>query len=294
MTNTVGQVSQIIPLPDDTIYRSQFFGIWSSNQGYLGLGSESSSEVNDRMIQNASGEVVITKLGVSYNLVQDPVSGLRSLVKSNLSGQRSILGLKLFSDGSILAGDWAGYVYKSVDGGYTWQKASRTFAGLSYDFAEGQDANGNMVIYVATESKSVLESFDGAKTWVALPAFTGGNDYAVLVTPLGTVLTGSANTHNLGAILRYDPVNNVWVRSDTGIGKGQGITWLSTDGQNLYACGSTIWRSTDNGLTWTTFAGGLPRFSNTYLVPIIPGRIDFFNGQLYVGVTGTGAGLWVM
>jgi hypothetical protein len=293
-TNTVGQITQRLDDPfGNTFYRSQFFG-WFDGQGrYIGLGSQSRSEVNDRGLVAPNGTVITAKDGTAYKFIFDSNIGGWTPVKLPLGGANSILGFVVLKDNSLMAGDWNGVPWRSVDNGDHWLKQGKTFGGISFDFASAIDPlTLHMTIYSATETKGVMFSTDLGKTWTQLGITPGkGNDNAVCVTQTGAILTARSNS-TAGTVFRYS--SGAWARSDTGMKSTETVMSLVCDDPSgvIYAAGGLVYQSTDDGQSWQAVASGLPKGTGTYMSVISPSRIYEYQNHLYVGFTGAGWGLW--
>ncbi len=125
--------------------------------------------------------------GTSYHLPAQPMrlivgttDGVMSLVRSESSGawridQRSLRGKYISAmvslpSGHIFAGVYRGGIYRSQDGGATWQPA---MAGLTinhvYSLATAEEPSG-VILYAGTEPVSLFRSRDLGDHWEMLPA----------------------------------------------------------------------------------------------------------------------------
>ena len=138
-------------------------------------------------------------------------------------------------------------------------------------------------IYLARESKNILYSADRGVTWTQLVStrreqvYSHGNTGRKRASP-------GAKANNKYCVYRY--LNGVWVRSSSGI-TAQSVWQLVVDNGLIFAAGDNgIYRSADDGTTWTA-EPGLPPFSPTYQAEIRP-QINMMNGTMVVGVKWSG------
>lgn len=176
-----------------------------------------------------------------------------------------------------------GGVWKSTDGGAFWNAKTETLGSLSVGSLE-MDPNNSNTLYLGLGDPfdgtgiGLVKSTDGANTWSA-PIYLGassvipdiavvpGNSSIVLVATnkgLYRSTDGGATYGNIALATGSTELPYVW-----SIASGGGSNWVisleaspsatATDGQ--------IWRSADNGATWTrstsglTDAGGLARMT---------------------------------
>ena len=178
----------------------------------------------------------------------------------------------------------AAQVYKSIDGGNTWNLASFGLpSGVSYWISALAIDPDSSNLY-ATTSRGLFETRDGAATWFpTAPEAQGGSAYAIAFDPqtLGTIyeatLTGLFKTSDSGAS---------WINISSGPLANNPVTLLALAPQTsntLYAvAGRSVFRSTDSGATWNVTALALP--SNLSIQAI---AVDFQHpSTLYVSTSG--------
>ncbi len=210
-----------------------------------------------------------------YNLAIDPVDSLR-----------------------MFCGTDAGQVYESVDGGFNWQPRSTGLppstsgwrvTGLSLD---PDDRNLLHAGYSdGPAGKRLFKSSDGGNSWTQIP------------------------TPDNWSVLHILRANQAIPRLFCGLGSQQGLHWTSNNGVSwtasinqrgvqtvamhpqrpavmLTGCSGNAWllRSIDGGLTWQQcpmpFSGS--NKTGVRSITFSPSSPDV----VYIGVTGTGAGLY--
>lgn len=171
---------------------------------------------------------------------------------------------------AIFAGTWLAGVYKSADGGNTWEAARR---GLPEDisvFSMVLDPYDERTLYAGTldilglRFTGVYKSSNAGSSWTAVNrgiARSAGEIWAIGATPWkgGAILAGGVRgifrTRNRG--LRWEKATvtgyvDPWVRS------------FATDpahAQQIYAaCAEGILRSSDGGATWAPSDEGIPDY----------------------------------
>ncbi len=151
-----------------------------------------------------------------------------------------------------------GSVYKSADGGVTWQARLGPNHGLV-----AVDPSHSAIVYAG--GINVARSRDGGQTWRTVlsdPRLLGSGISALTVSPTGVVFAGSAER-----VLRSTDFGRTWTTAlndptdDTGF---HSIAVDPTDPRRIYAATAfRLWRSADGGETWTQAAPlntGFPGF----------------------------------
>lgn len=249
----------------------------------------------------------VEKCGNSYWGIQSGDNG--KLVRIDNSGATKVLhpdewkgrffdGLDFYNSTGFLMGDPVDSIftlYHTTDAGKTWEKCSgevRAYkgeAGFAGSGTNVQILNDSTYIFITGGEKSrFIKSTDNGKTWndVIVPYYPGESIGAYSVCfandSIGVIVGGdwsSPELHNNTSFYTYD----------------SGLTWMNskepTNGYRscayyfegvFYSCGSTgIDFSTDNGITWDTFAEGnyftLGSNGKKLIATTINGSIAFFD-----------------
>jgi photosystem II stability/assembly factor-like uncharacterized protein len=167
-----------------------------------------------------------------------------------------------------------GAVYRSTDGGPTWTGIT---TGIPFDGSGNAVSCGS--VFIMATSKGMYRSTDDGLSWS--PSSTGMAEPYVqdLVTIGSSIAAGTIS----GFYLSTDEGNQWLDRSPDQ--SASTVIGLAIDDQNtLYATSNTAlntyssFRSTDNGLSWSPIASGIPLFG-------YPFGFAWANGSLYSPTT---------
>lgn len=215
--------------------------------------------------------------------------------------------LAINSKGDIFAGtrddffsDIGGGVFRSTDNGDTWTQVNSGLPTYSAIFSLIIDSND---VLLAGDQAGLARSTDNGETWVPIDNGLQKFVQALAINPQGHIFAGtSRGAFNVTeGVFRSTDNGDTWTETAlTGIGnaptavKVRDLAITSTG--TVFAAtgnpfGSTVtgvFRSTDNGDSWTRLGNGLT--SKNYEVLIIKSNGDIFAGQtgLWLGSPGDG------
>jgi photosystem II stability/assembly factor-like uncharacterized protein len=187
-------------------------------------------------------------------------------------------------------------IYKSLDGGETWQASNDATSAQQDINALVVDPGSPDVVYAATIASGVLRSRDGGKSWATanqgLPTVDQNNQGQPLLDVRSLILdpenpsTLYAGLEN-GAVYKSADGGNHWVASGYGMDAQASIRALAIDPTNsnaLYASDLTTgaYRSRDAGQTWEQINEGL-RTRSVMALTIFPD-----GGTVYAATDGEG------
>jgi len=211
-----------------------------------------------------------TDNGTSWTQVNN---GLTNTVVSELA----VIGTNLF------AGTGGDAVFRSTDNGENWTPANNGFTGRRVDALA---ASGTNLFAKTSYGSGVFRSTDNGTSWTEVNGLTR-NVSAIAVS--GTNLFAGAWGRGRG-VFRSTDNGTSWTEVNNGLGRGF-IAALVVSGQYLFAVipgpnaglnsssGGAVFRSTDNGTSWTG-------------VQYLPGR---FSALAVIGTNlfaGTGGGVF--
>lgn len=188
----------------------------------------------------------------------------------------------LFSFGEFLfAGTYNNGIYVSADNGSTWKSANNGLPKFSNILSFASDG---INLYAGSYYSGLYVSSDSGASWKNLPQvnnqnqinalqFVGSNLYCATVNGI-SVTTDKGNTFK-----------SVSTGLPTGLGMGSSINCLAAKETNLFAGAffKGIYRSKDNGATWTQLTNGFPTDSNVSSI-IVSGKsvIAGTNSGVYI------------
>ena len=192
--------------------------------------------------------------------------------------------------GTILAGSRFSEIFKSVDGGLTWQP--KTFGGFQYLLETSAirfDPTNSSRILAASNPLGLLVSTDGGEDW---STFGNASDtfFTIVADPTTPATLYAGNTSGSGIFKSTDSGAH-WSTINKGLPGGSGalplVRGFAVDPShpaNLYAgtYGNGLFRSTDGGLNWSSANGAM---RSNYVAAIAVGQSStLLAGTLFSGV----------
>ena len=202
--------------------------------------------------------------------------------------------------GTILAGSRFSEIFKSVDGGLTWQY--KTLGGFQYLLETSAfqfDPTSSSRILAVTNPLGLLRSTDGGENWTSYGNVS--DPFFTLVTDPATPTTLYAGNTNGSGIFKSTDSGAHWSTINKGLPVNGGnlplVRGFAVDPAhpaNLYAgtYGNGLYRSTDGGLNWSPASGAM---RSNYVAAITVGPSStLLAGTLFSGVyrSTDNAGTW--
>jgi photosystem II stability/assembly factor-like uncharacterized protein len=177
-------------------------------------------------------------------------------------------------------------VFKSFDGGETWQEANDSQTARLNVSAIVVDPRNSDIVYAGTAEAGVLRSLDGGKSWEALNTGLRNKDVRALAIDPADPFTLYAGMWN-GGIYKSTDAGGRWQQLAAGIEPNAAIMSVAIDPgrpQVLYAGDyhSGVYRSEDGGMTW------LPINRNLTMRAVTALAISSDGGTLYATTEGEG------
>lgn len=281
----------------------------------LSTGLPPSPEARAIVFHPKDSKIVLvgTQRGVYRSLDQGD-----SFKRMNLPEGRVVWSFKFHPHNSdiVFLGTEGSEVYKSEDGGETWNYLSTISNPDAYQMAFSTrilgiaiDDNNPDNMYAALEVGGAASSADGGKTWkIANKNFAGEVD---LLDLHGVTMGGSGSRSvfisNRTGVWRSEDQGENWrnvqFENFSDIHYSRGVEVAPNDPDTLYACigenfGSEqggVLRSTDGGSTWHRFDKGVTPASTTFGVAINeqdPQQVYFCTRRGQVFGTHDGGATW--
>lgn len=182
----------------------------------------------------------------------------------------------------IYIGAASGGFWYTTNGGATWQTTTDDIGSLGITDICIHPTNNN-IIYIATgdgdagdtKSIGVLKSTNGGMTWTTTGLnWQQSNQYTIsrmLMHP------SNPNIMYVGGsfgIMKTTDGGNTWSTIFTTIGI-KDMEFKPNNPSTIYAAGTRIYRSTDDGATWTLLSNGIPTSSSRMAIGVTPANPNF-------------------
>jgi photosystem II stability/assembly factor-like uncharacterized protein len=163
------------------------------------------------------------------------------------------------NSGTLYIGTWGSGVYKSVDGGATWNAAN---SGMPpYVQSLTIDSKNSQVLYAGIGGGYLYKSINGGTSWYALsnglPAQM--SCYTIVIDPTDSNIVYAGD--NSSGIYKTTDGGASWNLSNTGLTHTDVLALAidPTNNQTIYAgTDSGLFKSINGGLTWIESDSGIP------------------------------------
>jgi PKD repeat protein len=187
----------------------------------------------------------------------------------------------------MYAGSPAGGLWKTTNGGTNWTTNTDQLAVIGCtDIAI--DPTNSQILYLATGdgdaadtySVGVLKSTDGGATWNTTGlAFAVNNGYTIsrlLINPTNPQILLAATNDG---VFRTTDGGATWPQvASTNNLNLKDMEFRPGDPTTVYACGTTFWKSTNSGSTFTQITNGVPTGVSRLAIAVTPAN----NGYVYM------------
>jgi hypothetical protein len=229
---------QMDPLTPTTLYAASYVGIFKtidagetwhltglSARTVFSIAVDPVNPLNVYAGTDGEGFFKSTDGGISWSASEDPLMRgkvIYSVAVDPTNSQIIYAGGRGKDHNGTASGDWGGGVFKSIDGGTTWQAIN---SGLpeGWVYTIVVDPTNSSTVYAGTHSMGVFKSLDGGVTWEA--------------KNVGLVAADHAFTDNLGirslAINPHDSQNLI-----VGVWGGSGVLETITGGDSWRMVGA--------------------------------------------------------
>lgn len=150
----------------------------------------------------------------------------------------------------IYVGSPTGGLWKTIDGGNTWQVLTDSFPVMDIWSVEIDPTNSN-IVYMGTSGGGILKTTDGGQTWNQTGSIFG-TIRDILIHPGNNNIVFAARS---GGVYRSTNAGGSWTRVSTV--DAEDLRFKPGNTNIVYACGDDFQRSTDGGISWTTITSGI-------------------------------------
>ncbi len=190
------------------------------------------------------------------------------------TGRIAAVAMHPSNENIIYIGSPGGGLWKTTNGGTSWQPLTDNNSVWMYIFSLAIDPVNQNVVYAGTGNNGnvVIKSTDGGATWAPTGAGPGGSMIRkILIHPTSTNIVFACAS------------NGIWRSTNAGASWTQvhstykeDIEFKPDDLNIMYATGNDVARSTDNGVTWTVLnaAQGITNTGRT-LVAVSPANPNY-------------------
>jgi photosystem II stability/assembly factor-like uncharacterized protein len=208
-----------------------------------------------------------TDSGQSWRMAEaapDPRTGWRAIAFAPSNPATVYAG----TGGFFSAGSWsdnmpASGIFRSHDGGATWEQANDGLSADAHVTALAIDPHDPQEVYAATVNHGLLHTADGGRSWTEVNSGLPGSppaafSVALHPTAADTLFVGLWR----GAVYRSNDGGETWRPSAAGLPPEACVLALQVDPLQpdvMYAsdAGSGVYRSTNGGTSWTLLSNGL-------------------------------------
>lgn len=177
------------------------------------------------------------------------------------AGSNAINAVETDGNGVWVAAGAAGTMVRSTDNGLTWAAVTSGFGATEINGLACDRAN----VWVAVgASGKVTRSADNGATWAAVTSGLGGSDtiYSVACDRNSVFVATVILSAGAQAVIRSTNKGSSWASVTVNASTSVGHKSIATDRKGVWICSASsafVWRSLDDGLTWTkiSMASGL-------------------------------------
>lgn len=187
-----------------------------------------------------------------------PVTWNRTSSWNPGTGRVAAIGIHPANESIIYAGSPGGGLWKTVNGGTTWQPLTDNNALWMSFFAITIDPTNQNIVYAGTSGNNgLLKSTNAGATWALTGSGPTGTIRKILIHPTTPNIVFACASNG---IFRSTNGGTNWTQVHTG--SKEDIEFKPDDLNIMYATGSDVYRSVDNGVSWS-LVGAAQGITNT-------------------------------
>lgn len=187
------------------------------------------------------------------------------------TGRLTAIAIHPSNEAVIYVGSPGGGLWKSINAGGTWQPLTDNNSLWMSVFAITIDPIDQNTIYAGTSGAGLLKSTNAGATWANAGSGPSGTIRKILIHPSATNIVFAAATNG---IWRSTNAGASWIQVHSG--SKEDIEFKPDNLNIMYASGNDVYRSVDNGVTWTA-VGSVEGITNTgrTLVAVSPANPNY-------------------
>ncbi|MCB0525641.1 MAG: PKD domain-containing protein, partial [Saprospiraceae bacterium] len=169
----------------------------------------------------------------------------------------------------MIIGSPTGGVWKTIDGGATWMPLTDEFSTVDVYALEISPYNSQHYLWGSTSGK-IFQSIDGGQSWTASQKLTGsGKVIRILFHPTDASIVYAVSESN--GLFRSTDGGSTWtgVNDVNGV-KGQDVEFKPGDPSTIYFSGTDVYKSTDDGNSFTQISGFGTANNNYKMIGVSP------------------------
>ncbi len=188
------------------------------------------------------------------------------------TGRLTAIAIHPSNESVIYVGSPGGGLWKTINAGANWQPLTDNNSTWMSIFALTIDPVNQNIVYAGTSgSAGLLKSTNAGSSWAPTGGGPSGTIRKILIHPSATNIVFAAATNG---IWRSVNAGTSWTQVHTG--SKEDIEFKPDNLNIMYASGSDVYRSIDNGITWTLVgvAEGITNTGRT-LVAVSPANPNY-------------------
>ena len=163
------------------------------------------------------------------------------------TGRLTHLAIHPSNEQIIYVSSPGGGIWKTTNGGANWAALTDNNSTWMNVYALTIDPSNQNIVYAGmANSVGIIKSSDAGASWTATGAGPSGTVRKILIHPTSTNIVFAAASNGI-----WRSINGGSSWSQVHNGSKEDIEFKPNDINIMYASGSDVYRSIDNGLTWT-------------------------------------------
>jgi hypothetical protein len=252
------------------LYEAQFH---LDANGFL-INAASEQNAYEQFLQSSGGanqKMMLAPVGTWNQL--GPFTWNRTSGWNPGNGRLTAMAIHPSATNTIYVGSPGGGLWKTTNGGSTWQPLTDGNALWMHIYSIAIDPANQSIVYAGTgnSANQVIKSTNGGSSWTVLGSGPTGEIRKLLIHPTNSSIILAAASNG---IWRTTNSGTNWTRVYTSY--IEDLEFKPNDPNVVYASGNVVAKSTNNGATWTTLgsAQGITGTDRT-LLAVSPNNANY-------------------